>query len=449
MKKEYEDYFKGKKITVMGLGLLGRGIGVVSFLAECGAELTVTDLKSKEDLAPALKTLKKFPQISYVLGEHRLQDFRTCDMVIKAAGVPLDSPFIAEAKKNGIPIEMDASLFCRLWGGTTVGVTGTRGKSTTTHALHHILTSAGVSARLGGNVRGLATLPLLKKIKKDAVVVLELDSWQLQGFGDAGISPHIAIFTNFMPDHLNYYKGSMDAYFRDKAHIFLHQKKEDALIVGTSAWKEFRTRGARSLAAITVVRKVDPLVSHSPLIGAHTHLNLSYAVAAARALGLNDAHIKRGLKTFRGVSGRLEPVAESRGVEYWNDTTATTPEALRAALDALSPKRRHIVLIAGGTNKALEYRGLAPILGRSLKTLVLLPGTATDALVPLLNKKIRERTFFAPTMKEAFRLAILHAHSGDVVLLSPGAASFGVFKNEYDRGDQFVALVKKYVSSHA
>src|SRR3989344_2124988 len=173
----YRGAFKGKKITMLGLGLLGRGVNVAKFLAELGAELTITDLKSKEALATSLKQLKKFKNIRYVLGKHELKDFKNCDMVIKSAGVPLDSPFIAEAKKNKIPVEMDASLFARFTPATIVGVTGTRGKSTVTHLLEHILTRAYPKhVFVGGNVRGMATLPLLKKKKIGDIVILELDS---------------------------------------------------------------------------------------------------------------------------------------------------------------------------------------------------------------------------------------------------------------------------------
>src|SRR3989344_8267606 len=209
---DFEQYFKGKKITVMGLGLLGRGVGDVAFLAECGAELIVTDLKTKEQLKESLEKLAKFKGIKYVLGEHRLEDFRNRDFILKAAGVPLDSVYIEEAKKNNIPVEMSAALFAKFSGLPIIGVTGTRGKSTVTHLIAHILESAGKRVILGGNVRGVSNLQLLKEINPPAgradVAVLELDSWQLQGFGEAKISPHISAFTNFMQDHLNYYKNN-------------------------------------------------------------------------------------------------------------------------------------------------------------------------------------------------------------------------------------------------
>src|SRR3989338_927385 len=188
----WQKFFKGKKITQMGLGLLGRGVGDAAFLAKCGANVLVTDLKSKKELAPSLKKLKKYKNIKYVLDRHRLADFRNCDFVLKAAGVPLDSPYIAEAKKHGIPIEMDASLFFKLMpkGVTFIGVTGTRGKTTTVHLIYEILKRLNLkdkkgSTFLAGNIKDTATLPLLEKVGLGDFVVAELDSWQLQGFGDS------------------------------------------------------------------------------------------------------------------------------------------------------------------------------------------------------------------------------------------------------------------------
>ena len=162
----------------MGLGLLGRGINVAKFLLENGAELTITDLKPRERLLSSLAELSSFEdQITYVLGEHRMEDFRDRDLVIKTAGVPLESIYVEEAYKNGIPVEMDASLFVKFSpkGVIVVGVTGTRGKSTTTHLIAYILERAEKKVFLGGNIRGLATLPLLRQVNKGDYLVLELD----------------------------------------------------------------------------------------------------------------------------------------------------------------------------------------------------------------------------------------------------------------------------------
>src|SRR3989344_6821165 len=225
-------YFRGKKITIMGLGLLGRGVGDARYLAECGAELIVTDLKTQEALAESVEQLKEFPNIQFILGEHRLEDFRNRDFILKAAGVPVDSPYIAAAGKNGIPVRMSADLFAELSGIPCIGVTGTRGKSTVAHLIAAILKEAGKPAVLGGNVRGVSTLALLNEVTPEHTAILELDSWQLQGWGEAQMSPHIAVFVTLYQDHLNYYHNDLDAYLADKANIFLYQKPEDTLILG-------------------------------------------------------------------------------------------------------------------------------------------------------------------------------------------------------------------------
>src|SRR3990167_4093606 len=233
--QDYREYFKGKKITLMGLGLLGRGIGDAEFLAECGAIVTVTDKKTEAELAESVERLKKYPNITFHLGGHREEDFVTTDLVIKAAGVPLDSPEIAAARKAGVQVAMSTALFAKFAmdaGAKVVGVTGTRGKSTVTQMIAYALTCASKQVLIGGNIRGLSTLAMLPKLSEGSprtkIVVLELDSWQLQGFGDIKISPHIAVFTNLMPDHQNYYPD-MEAYFSDKANIFRFQAEGDFL----------------------------------------------------------------------------------------------------------------------------------------------------------------------------------------------------------------------------
>ena len=191
-------HFRGKRITVMGLGLLGRGVGDARYLAECGAELIVTDLKSREQLAESVAQLKLFKNVIFVLGEHRLEDFNNRDFILKAAGVPLDSPYIAEAKKNNIPVRMSADLFAEISSIPIIGVTGTRGKSTVTHMVHAILKEAGKKVILGGNVRGVSNLELLKEATLEHIAVLELDSWQLQGWGEAKNEPEYFSFYNFL-----------------------------------------------------------------------------------------------------------------------------------------------------------------------------------------------------------------------------------------------------------
>ncbi len=454
--EKWQDYFKGKKVTQMSLGLLGRGVGDARFLAESGVDLIVTDLKTEGELAESVTALKDFPNITFHLGGHDLADFRDRDFIVKGAGIPLDSLYIEEARKNNVPIEMSTSLFAKLTEATIVGVTGTRGKSTVTHLLFDILKNGykGGQVFLGGNVRGLSTLPLLREAKRGDIVVMELDSWQLQGFGEAKISPHVSVFTTFLPDHLNYYKGSMDAYLDDKANIFKFQKPGDSLVLG-------------SQCAGLVREKYPYIQSHTSIVGQgalspdwniqipgeHNRYNIALAVEAARTLGVAEDSIKKTVEEFKGVPGRLEFLREVNGMKVYNDTTATTPDATIVALKALGEESatanaaagkfnsRNIVLIMGGADKNLDMSKLVEILPHFCKTIVLLPGTGTERIMDDFE------TFEMPivktlSMKEAVMVAFKEAAAGDVVLLSPAFASFGLFKNEFDRGEQFNTLIK-------
>lgn len=429
-------HFRAKKITVMGLGLLGRGVGDARYLAECGAEIIVTDLKTREALESSVVQLESFPNIRFILGEHRLEDFNNRDLILKAAGVPLDSPYIAEARKHHISIRMSADLFAEISGIPIIGVTGTRGKSTVAHMLHAILKEAGKPVVLGGNVRGVSTLALLPDVTPSHTAILELDSWQCQGFGEAHISPHIAVFTTFYPDHLNYYGNNLDAYFADKANIFLFQKPNDVLILGKQCAPMLIGKyGDRIKSKISVVdepKLPDTWVLGIP--GLHNRYNAALALAAARALEIPDEASRTALENFGGVSGRFELIAQKNGVKIYNDTTATTPEATLAALAALDAV--HTILIMGGADKGLDMTALASKLSE-VKRVILLAGSGTDKIRrELSNARVHD------TLSSAVADAFGYAHRGDNILFSPAFASFGMFKNEFDRGDQFTALVK-------
>jgi UDP-N-acetylmuramoylalanine--D-glutamate ligase len=430
--------FKGKKVTLMGLGLLGRGIGDAIFLAKEGAEIVVTDLKSQELLKESVKKLKDFPNIKLLLGEHRLEDFRNKDFILKAAGVPLDSIYIEEARKNDIPIEMDASLFAKLAPGILiVGITGTRGKTTTTTLIYEILKNAyrGTiqDVFLAGNIRGKATLPLLDEVKHGDIVVMELDSWQLQGFGEAKISPHISVFTNFMNDHLNYYKGDLERYLEDKAQIFLHQKQKDYLVTTEGVAHLLTAKYYGNLQhPPEVVRKEDvPQDWKVSIPGDHNLENIALASKVAQIMHIPEHKVRETVENFQGVKGRLELVRTYNGVKIYNDTTATTPDATIAALKALAG-HKSLILIMGGADKGLDMSKLIEAIPEYCKHVIFLKGTGTDKLeVDSLG-----------SLEKAFQTALSVAVEGDVILFSPAFASFGMFKNEYDRGDKFNVLVQ-------
>lgn len=429
-------FFEGKRITVMGLGVLGRGVGDVRYLAEQGAEVLVTDTKSEDQLTESVQKLSDIPGIEFRLGRHVESDFTDCDMVIKAAGVPLRSPFIEAAKRAGVPVYMSTALtalFAMEQGVRVIGVTGTRGKSTVTHMIYTVLSAQHPKkVFLGGNVRGVSTLQLLNEMRPDSTLVLELDSWQLQGFGDLTISPNISVFTNLMPDHLNYY-SSMDEYLHDKSNIFLWQREGDVLVCGSSIREKIE--GLYPPVAPTV-----PSAHTRQLCmpGAHNQENAALAAEALRACGLDASTIEAGLCAVPAVEGRLQSLGVFSGVTVINDNNATTPEATIAALDAFPGK--HITLIAGGSDKGLPFDALVQKIKATVAHTVLLRGTGSEILAHVLPD-----ASVADSMHDAVEYAFSVAEESGVILLSPACASFGMFKNEYDRNDQFIQEVQKYV----
>ncbi len=440
--KDWRSFFKGKRVTVMGLGLLGRGLGDALFLAEQGAELIITDLRDEKTLAPSLTKLKKHKNIQYVLGKHRSEDFKDRDFILKAAGVPLNSLYITEAQKHDIPVYMSTALFAKFArdeGASIVGVTGTRGKSTVTHLIHHVLRSVGARTHLGGNVRGISTLALLSLVQKGDICVLELDSWQLQGFGTLKISPDISVFTNLKSDHLNYYPDEQ-AYFEDKANVYQFQRKDDVLVTTRAIINGWLGR-AKPPGKVVLP---SPVHGKLKIIGNHNKENAELAAKTLRILRVPEDDIQRGLESFEPIEGRLQLMRSLDGIDIYNDNNATTPDATIAAIATLLNLNKKIVLILGGSDKSINPEMLARMLNTNgvAHRVVLLPGTGTEKLKNFLD----ERTWVeAHSMAEAVTMAVDCAHQtkSTAILFSPAFASFGLFKNEYDRGNQFVTLINQ------
>ncbi|HEY5588523.1 MAG TPA: UDP-N-acetylmuramoyl-L-alanine--D-glutamate ligase [Candidatus Paceibacterota bacterium] len=444
--KNYKQQFKGKKITIMGLGLIGRGVGVTKFLAECGADLIVTDLKTKKQLATSLKSLEKFKNIKYVLGEHKLEDFSGRDMIIKSTGVPLDSIYTKEAKDKGVSIEMDVSLFAKCAPKVMIiGVTGTRGKSMTTTLIYEILKSNEKYLKsniyVGGNLRGLTTLSLLKKVKDGDILVCELDSWMLQGFGEAKISPHISVFTSFMPDHMNYYKDSMEKYFDDKANIYKFQNKDDVLII-RPGMNKYITKDIKSKLIVINKKEIESWKFIVP--GENQRENLACAVKVAEQFNIPISKIKKVVKDFKGLEGRIQLLKIYKGIKIYNDNNATTPEATISGIESFPTRQglvgKNIVLICGGADKNLPLDNFVKVVNKHCKAVVLIPGTGTDKFLSSKQKVVSSKV---NSLEEAVKTALKHAKRGDIILFSPAFASFGMFNNEYERNDLFMEIIKK------
>jgi UDP-N-acetylmuramoylalanine--D-glutamate ligase len=452
---DYTSYFKGKRVTVMRIGLLGRGIGDAAFLADAGASVLVVDAAPQTQMQAAVDALAQYPTISFKFGPYDFADFKEADMVLVGAGAPLNEPVLVQCREAGVRLVQSAALFAEVSKVPIIGVTGTRGKSTVTHMIHHVLSvTTGEDILLGGNIRGVSNLALLNQVKDDSLCVMELDSWQLQGWGWAGISPTVAVFTTFMEDHLNYYERgglsrveAMAAYFTDKAQIFLHQEDSGTFVTTPAVFEWIRkvlpneTLGQEIVLADVSVLPEDMLLS---MPGEHNRLNAALAYEALKAVGLTDEEIFDGLATFPGVEGRLQLVATVDNVRIYNDNNATTPQATTAALEALDLGNKNIILIAGGADKNIDVTKLAFAITEHCKNVFLIPGSGTDNLVGYLDggdTGVSIMGDLAGAFAEAKRIAT----AGDIILFSPAFASFAQYKNEYERNDEFVRLVANLI----
>jgi UDP-N-acetylmuramoylalanine--D-glutamate ligase len=452
----------GKKVLVMGLGLQGSGMASARFAAQQGAQVRVTDMKTAEALAPSVQALKGLP-LEFILGQHREEDFIWADIVIRNPGVPRNSPYLQLAQQHGARIEMEIALFFLACSGRIIGITGTRGKTTTSTLLYEIMRASGAKTILGGNVAGVETLSLLPQIDKDTQVILELSSWQLEGLAPHAISPVVAVMTNVYPDHLNTY-DSMEDYAQAKANIFRYQSADDLAIFNyDNPWTRSFGEEARARTWFTSmqlggsfprtaeasnrdVESVTPFIfTQTPLAGRHNLENILLATTTARLLGLSDEVIGSVVRQFRGVTHRLEDVRLLNGVRYINDSTSTTPVAGHVALEAFDAP---IVLVAGGNTKHLPLAQWPATIVSRCRDVVLLEGSGTDELLPAVRAEVRRQGVNDPvrgvfaSFEQAMKAAVALCRAGDVLLFSPGFTSFGMFLNEFDRGDHFIAYVR-------
>lgn len=454
-------FFKNKKITVMGLGSLGGGVGVVNYLLKQKAKVLVTDLKSRKDLKDPIKKISRGSNVRYVLGRHRTSDFTSSDLIIKNPAVPRDSKYILAAMRSGVVVESDASLFFQLCKNPIIGVTGTKGKTTTVALIEAILKSAGKHVVLVGHNQ-ISVLDRLNVIKRNSVVVFELSSWRLELLKEHKLSPHIAIITNIAEDHLNTYNG-MNEYIRAKSNIFRFQKRNDFIVLnkdnkytkklGAEAtakryWfskKYFPDQNGIFIKSNKLVFRENGIekeilkIDDIKILGEHNVENVMAAVIAAEIVGVSRAKIAKAVADFKGVKDRMEFVKSVSGKKFYNDTAATIPDATIAALNSFSGR---VLLIAGGVDKDLNYQAMAAAIQKKAEIVVLLPGSATEKLKSILKRrKIKFTT--QNDLKSAVDYVYEYSGRSRNILFSPGAASFNLFKNEFDRGEQFRRIVKK------
>ena len=459
----------------MGLGLHGGGLQSARFLLRRGAEVTVTDLRDEEILRPSIEQLDAACRelgrapVRYVLGRHEIEDFQKADMVVKNPGVKPDSPFLKAAKL----IETDISLFLSESKARLFAVTGSKGKSSASAALHWILSRVKKSGRafLGGNIT-FSPLSFPDDLNENDDVVLELSSWQLGDLkgraaqdGSPLLKPKAAVLTAIMPDHLDRY-ASMEEYIDDKRNIYRGQDGSCVTVAGDCPWgKSFRaeTKGRPLVYSLSKpedglnggwideegkgmarLEKGGECVQIVPALlltpGEHQKLNLLAAALAVYGLdayspGADAREICGALADFRGIEHRLELFYEKGNVRFYNDSAATIPEAAAACIEALGAQAP-LVLVTGGTDKNLDFSPLAKAAHKA-KAVILLAGSGSEKLIPQLKKAGISYSGPFEELEKAVNRAIETAENGDIIALSPGCASFGMFLNEFDRGKKW------------
>lgn len=434
-------WFEKKRVTVIGLGFHGGGVGMVEWLCKLGAEVTVTDFGDEQKLEASLARIRNLP-VRLVLGRHEEQDFVKADCVIRNPAIPADSPFLKLAKAQGVPIEMESSLFLRFCPTRNiVAVTGTKGKSSTTHIIATLLNKMGYHARLAGNM-GLSMVGLLEEISAEDWLVLELSSFQCEGFADhleefrmSGLGPKYAILTNLFEDHLNRYKD-MPAYAAAKKLLFeIQNSSQVSIFRENDSWKEFFAEKLQSRVVLAGQEDNWPWIT-----GKYPHPgNVDLVWALAQELGIGKEKFAETLNAFEPLAHRLEFVRNYNGVEFINDSTATNPTAAVSDVEFLLKSRNRIVLIIGGNDKEMDFKDFVRVIEQNGLNYVLLPGTADKKLEELpAELSLGAFTLFEDAVYAAYAKA---KEFGGTVALVPGATSFNMFKDEFDRGDKFKKIV--------
>ena len=454
--------WSGEKVVI--LGLARQGMALARFLVERGARVVISDMQPREKLAEECAALEGLP-ITYALGGHPESILADADLLCISGGVPLVIPIIAAARSLGIPLSNDAQIFMERCPAPVIGITGSAGKTTTTTLLGKIAVEAaaerGCRAFVGGNI-GRPLINDLEEIKPDDFVVMELSSFQLELMT---VSPHIAAVLNVTPNHLDRH-GTMEAYSAAKTRILKHQTAEDVAILGRDdpgAWAlqpEVRGRlltfGRHAsieedgvyldgeMLTLLQSGREQALCNRSDihLRGEHNLMNVMAACALAAAAGISSDAMQRGIRDFTGVPHRLELVRRLDGVDWYNDSIATTPERSIAAMRSFE---QPIVLLAGGRDKNLPWDTFAREAGRRVHHIVLF-GEASDKIRTAVeaeqDKPRIAGVLQANDLADAVQAARGVTQAGDVVLLSPGGTSYDAYKDFEERGEHFRRMVK-------
>jgi len=459
----------------MGLGRFGGGVDAAEFAYQAGAKVIVTDLASAQKLNDSIKKLESRcirTDIEFHLGLHDPADFEKADIVIANPAVPPGNKFLEIARRHNKFVTSQVNIFFELCPAPIIGITGANGKSTTAALTAHLLRNTrDEHVWFSGNIGDQPLLMVLDQISPNDLVVLEISSFQLEQLAlpaSAGMSPprkrgqkapKVSLLTNLMPNHLDRY-GTFAAYCAAKENIFRFQKfdvrspsvsifnAEDKFSMEWfEKYKNDAGRVCIKFSADDITKKIRNVF---PLPGRANLSNLAAAVAVANHFGVDDDAIISCLPDFKALPHRLEFIGQIRGVHWYNDSKATTPESAIVALEAFE---RPKIIIAGGYDKNLPFEQLGEKIAKNTKAAILIGQTAQKIAAAISNADLNKRgtrderrrtnVEIVNSLAEAVQLADRLAESGDVVLLSPACASYDMFENFQQRGREFCRLVRQ------
>ena len=450
---------KGKRVAVIGLGR--SNVPLIRFLLDLGCTVIARDKKSREELSSVTQKYEK-EDITFMFGSRYLENLEE-EYLFLTPGMPKDLPEIKKAVEKGAVIDSEMGLFLFLCQGKTIGITGSAGKTTTTALLGEIFLRSGKKSYVGGNI-GNPLLLEAAHIKKDDYAILELSSFQLEMLKQ---SPDIAAILNIYPNHLDQHR-TMEAYVEAKKNIYRFQKKQDVTIL--NADNEITLNMGQDVPGKTMYFSVDRSASSSInaylhedkimffkdgaeeeicsisdilLPGAHNAANVMAAVGIAKECQIETHHVREAIRSFRGIEHRISFVREHKGVKYFNDSKATTPESTICAIGSFDDP---IHLIAGGYDKKISFDELADCIVNNVKRLILI-GVTADKIEEAVRNKIElsengPEIVRCESLEEAVKTSS-QAKSGEIVLLSPACASFDMFDNFEKRGEAYHKLVQK------
>ena len=464
---EAKKYFSGKKVLLLGLGILGGGEATANWLLKQGVKLRITDLKKREELLPAIKKIKG--KVEYVLGGHKKEDVDWSEIVVLNQDVPMDSEFVKHAFKKGKDVWSESAIFLTFFKKPVIAITGTRGKTTTVWWTNHFL-RAKFKTSIAGNSRDWQFFKVLPKANRLETAVLELPSFQLEFFNNEVRPPKVAIITNIYRDHLNRHKTE-ENYARVKANIFAGQKADDYLVLNYDDKKTKFLLSLKPKARIYFFskkklpkgkngifedngevyfrdgKKEEKIISADKFKkerGEHNLDNFMASSLGAYLMGVSWTDIKKRIWSLPEVKFRQEEIFKGKGMRVINDTTATSPEGGIAAIKRFGGEK--CVLITGGTDRDLDYKEWAKEVKKKIKpqNLFFLEGSATEKMIKALRLKKGEVNVFG-SLEDLILTSFGRSCQikNSVLLFSPASKSFEKFRNEYDRGEKFNLVVKK------